>query len=153
MKIIIDADACPRSVLAQTLAAAAEKQVEVVTVANFSHEIDSGRHITVGGDPQETDLKIMNLAAPGDVVITQDAGLAAAVMCKKARPLAPSGTEYLERTMTARLEEREMKARAIRRGVHVKGPKKRTKGDDEKFAAALKKMLEEALPARPSETI
>ena len=80
MRIIIDADACPRGAFEAAAKLASAAGAELVTVANFNHEIVSEHHITVGGDPQEADLKIINLARAGNIVVTQDIGLAAMVL-------------------------------------------------------------------------
>lgn len=85
MKIIVDADACPRGALASAASLAERYGARLVTVAGFDHVIDSPEHVTVGDGPQEADIKIINLTRAGDAVVTQDIGLAAAVLGKKRR--------------------------------------------------------------------
>ena len=75
MKIIVDADACPRSVLQETVRTGAEYGVQVVTVASFEHNITSDLHITVGNSSQEADLKIINITEPGDLIIPKTGDL------------------------------------------------------------------------------
>lgn len=142
MRIIIDADACPRGAFEAAAKTAAAANAELITVANFNHEIASEHHITVGGDPQEADLKIINLARAGDIVITQDIGLAAMALAKGARALGPTGFEYVVKQMEASLEERELKAKYRRAGGRTKGPAKRTKEDDRRFTAKLAEMID-----------
>ena len=125
MKIIVDADACPRGALAAAASLAERYGARLVTVAGFDHVIDSPEHVTVGDGPQEADIKIINLTRAGDAVVTQDIGLAAAVLGKKA----------------AAIEEREIKAKYRRAGGRTKGPPKRTKEDDERFASRLEQIL------------
>lgn len=144
MKIIVDADACPRGALAAASALADRYGVRLVTVANFNHVIESPEHVTVGGDPQEADIKVINLTCAGDVVVTQDIGLAAAVLGKKAAALNPCGFEYRDETIAAVLEEREIKAKYRRAGGRAKGPPKRAKEDDERFASRLEQILRRA---------
>lgn len=141
MKIIVDADACPRSVLQETVRTGAEYGVQVVTVASFEHNITSDLHITVGNSSQEADLKIINITEPGDIIITQDWGLAALVLSKRASAVSPVGIEYSTEKMDFMLEEREMKAKFRRSGGRTKGPKKRNAVDDMRFAATLKRIL------------
>lgn len=143
MKIIIDADACPKNVLQICLKQGQKYSVPVWTVASFNHEISSDHHIVVGNSSQEADLKVMNLTEPGDIVVTQDFGLAAMVLGKKAKALGPSGREYLPETIDVLLEERELKAKFRRSGGRTKGPSKRTSDDDQFFERALVKLLEE----------
>ena len=96
MKIIIDADACPKPVLSACLKASREYVIPVWTVASFNHQIESDRHIVVGDVSQETDIKVLNLAQAGDLAITQDWGLAAMLLGKRVFCLNPSGKEYQE---------------------------------------------------------
>lgn len=141
MKIIVDADACPRTVLQITIKLGKKYQVPVLTVASFNHNIDSDRHLIVGSDSQEADIKIMNLAKKNDIVITQDWGLAAMILGKEARCLSPYGKEYLPDNMDLLLEERALKAKYRRAGIRTKGPKKRLAKDDKRFETTLDKML------------
>lgn len=141
MKIIIDADACPRSVLKICLALGLEYNVPVWTVASFNHEIASDNHIIVGNNSQEADLKIMNLTVASDIVITQDWGLAAIILGRNAYVLSPLGREYLADKIQFLLEERETKAKIRRAGGRTKGPKKRTTDDDRNFYSALQGVI------------
>jgi uncharacterized protein YaiI (UPF0178 family) len=141
MKILIDADACPRSVLQICVRLGEECDIPVWTVANFNHEIASDQHIVVGDDFQEADMKILNLTEAGDVVVTGDWGLAAMVLGKGARCLSPMGREFHPEKIGFLLEEREVKAKFRREGGRTKGPKKRTLEDDRKFELCLEKIL------------
>jgi uncharacterized protein len=141
LKIVVDADACPKAVLQLCLQKGNQYHVPVWTIASFNHNIMSDHHIIVGNASQETDLKVLNLTDGGDVIITQDWGLAAMVLGKGATCLSPDGREYESHTMDFMLEEREMKAKYRRSGGRTKGPKKRTDVDDQKFAASLERVL------------
>lgn len=145
MRILVDADGCPRQVLAICKEAAKRFGVELWTVASFNHVIESDHHITVGDASQEADIKIVNLAAVGDIVITQDWGLASILLAKGCRCLAPGGREYQEKTIDFLLEEREVKARVRRAGGRTKGPRKRTAEDDERFRTRLIWMLQDSM--------
>jgi len=143
LRILVDADACPKSVLQACLAAGRRNRIEVWTVASFNHNINSDHHIVVGNDSQEADIKLANLARAGDVVVTQDWGLAAVVLGKGARCLSPTGREYRPERIDFLLEEREIKARSRRAGVRTRGPKKRTKDDDRRFEKSLARIIAE----------
>lgn len=142
MKILIDADACPKTVLQICKKYGHEYGIPVWTVASFNHEIISDYHIVVGNSSQEADLKVMNLTEPGDIIVTQDFGLAAMVLGKRARAIGPSGKEYRTDTIDVLLEERELKAKFRRSGGRTKGPSKRTSEDDSHFEKALVLLLE-----------
>ena len=145
MKILIDADACPRSVLQICLELGRQHNIPVWTVASFDHHIESDHPVTVGDDSQEADIKIMNLTEVGDIVITGDWGLAAIVLGKGARCLTPAGREYRQEKIDFLLEEREAKAKFRRAGGRTKGPKKRTSEDDGRFLSSLEKILTKAI--------
>jgi hypothetical protein len=141
MKILVDADACPRSALQICMRLGRKYHIPVWTVASFDHDIESDHHVVVGDDFQEADLKIMNLAEPGDTVVTGDWGLAAMVLGKGAKSLSPMGKEFRPEKMEFLLEEREIKAKLRRGGGRTKGPKKRTLEDDRRFESCLEKIL------------
>lgn len=142
MRIIIDADACPKNALQCALKIGHEKNIPVITVASFNHNIESDTHITVGNASQEADIKIINITEPGDIVITQDWGLAAIILSKKASAISPMGTIYRPEKIDFMLEERDIKAKFRKNGGRTKGPSKRKTEDDKNFAASLEKMTE-----------
>lgn len=141
MKILIDADACPRSVMQICFKLGRKNNVAVWTVASFNHNIASDNHVVVGNASQEADLKIMNLTETNDIVVTQDWGLAAMVLGKRAQALSPAGRIYHSETMEFLLEEREVKAKLRRSGGRTKGPKKRSSEDDKRFEQNLQKCI------------
>ncbi len=144
MKVIVDADACPKGCLEAVLKLSREAGVKTVTVADFSHEIESDCHITVGGDSQAADIKTVNMTERGDIVVTQDIGLAAIVLAKGGLAIGPAGQEYREENIDSALAEREIKAKFRRSGGRTKGPSKRTAEDDRRFADAFGAMLARA---------
>lgn len=141
MKILVDADACPRSVLQICTKLARKYHIPVWTVASFDHNVESDHPIVVGDGFQEADMKIMNLTEPGDVIVTGDWGLAAIVLGKKAKCLSPTGKEFHPDKIDFLLEEREVKAKIRRSGGRTKGPKKRTPADDARFENRLEEIL------------
>ena len=148
MKIIIDADACPKAVLNICLKLGHQYDIPVWTVASINHNIESDHHTIVGDAPQEADLKVINLAEKGDIAVTQDWGLAAMLMGKKIRSLSPAGREFRPETIDFMLEEREAKAKFRRSGGRTKGPKKRTEAEDLKFSQCLELIIREEFSYR-----
>lgn len=140
-RVIIDADACPRACLQIIQRLASTYQYELITVASFNHLIENQQHIVVGDESQATDIAVLNKAQPGDIVVTQDWGLAAMVLGKKVKAIAPSGRIYAAEEMDLLLEEREMLAKYRRGGGRTKGPTKRTKEDDRHFEENFMKIL------------
>ncbi|MDQ7094534.1 DUF188 domain-containing protein [Desulfosporosinus sp. PR] len=143
MKIIVDADACPKSVLQICRKLAGNHALKVWTVASFNHNIQSDHHVIVGNASQEADMRLMNLAQTGDIAVTQDWGLAAMLLGKGVRCLNPLGREFSNQTIEFLLEEREIKAKYRRSGGRTKGPHKRKTEDDRQFEVLLQRMLDE----------
>ena len=147
-RIIVDADACPKNALSTCVRLGSLYRIPVWTVSSMNHEIESDHHITVGPEPQATDMKVANLAQAGDVCVTQDFGLAALLLGKGAKCLGPTGKEYRPETIEFLLEEREMKARFRRGGGRTRGPKRRSRTDDDRFERSLRRILDESEEAR-----
>ena len=89
------------------------------------------------------DIQIINLSAKGDIIITQDWGLAAMVLGKGAYALSPGGKVFRAETIDFLLEEREIKSKLRRSGGRTKGPDKRTAKDDQRFAMRLQMIIDE----------
>jgi len=142
MKIVIDADACPRRVLEICRNLSKKYHVPLWTVASFNHVLNGENHITVGNAPQEADIKVVNISQAGDIAITQDWGLAAMLLGKNVHCLSPTGQRYSNQRIDFLLEERNLKARHRRGGGRTRGPKKRTLVQDQRFAASLEQLLQ-----------
>lgn len=144
-KIIIDADACPQTVLKICQKISALYKLRLVTVASFNHEIKNVEHIVVGNASQEADIKIMNIAVAQDIVVTQDWGLAAMLIAKKVQCLSPLGRRFTDLQMDFLLEEREIKAKQRRAGKKTAGPKKRNLSNDSDFEQQMLAIIKESV--------
>lgn len=141
MKIIVDADACPKKALQICSRLGKKYNIQVWTVASFEHCIDSENHVVVGNSPQEADIKLLNLSAAGDIAVTQDWGLAAMLLGRNVRCLSPSGRQYQSSNIDFLLEERNLKANIRRGGGRTRGPKKRTPAEDNRFEVLLEELI------------
>ncbi|HYG57954.1 MAG TPA: DUF188 domain-containing protein [Symbiobacteriaceae bacterium] len=135
MRVLVDADACPVLPIIRRLCARAG--VEVITVSSFRHHIDGENHVMVGPESQAADMAIINRTKRGDLVVTQDWGLAGLALAKGAHALSPWGHRFRDDEMDGRLAQRALHARLRRGGVRLPGPKRRTGADDEAFEHAL----------------
>jgi uncharacterized protein len=144
-RVIVDADACPKACLQIIQRLAKIYHYEVLTVASFNHQIENPNHRIVGNESQATDMMVMNLTCPDDIVVTQDWGLAAIILGKNAQALSPSGKIFNPTTIDLLLEERDILAKHRRSGGRTKGPSKRSKDDDQKFETSLVKLLTETI--------
>lgn len=141
MKILVDADACPKAALQICFRLGQKYGIPVWTVASFNHNVTSDHHVVVGDNSQEADIKVMNSTEAGDVVVTQDWGLAAMILGKGAKALNPIGQEFQPESIDFLLEEREMKAKFRRSGGRTKGPAKRSHEADRRFERCLDEIL------------
>lgn len=84
-RLLIDADACP--VVEIALRVARARGVEVLLVCDDAHEMrrEGARTVTVARGADSADLRLVNLLEPGDIVVTQDYGLAALCLARAAR--------------------------------------------------------------------
>jgi Uncharacterized protein conserved in bacteria len=146
MKILIDGDGSP--VKEATIALAKQYQVPVQLVTTFDHYSQKNAAedvdvIYVDRGADAADYKIVGLVQKGDLVVTQDYGLASLVLAKKARALHQNGQEYLPETIDFLLAQRYESAMIRKAGKHTKGPRAYTENDREQFKQALIQILEE----------
>jgi uncharacterized protein YaiI (UPF0178 family) len=145
----VDADACPRNCLQIIQKLADTYDYQVVTVASFNHLINNPIHLVVGDESQAADITVVNRTQPGDIVVTQDWGLAAMVLAKRAQALSPQGRIFEPDQMNSLLEERHLLAEYRRSGGRTKGPARRTRDDDQRFTESFRKVLSRREPAEP----
>ncbi len=143
MKILIDGDACP--VIKQTERIAKERGVQVVIICDNSHVMksDYSEIIVVDKGMDAVDFAIIQKGNVGDIVVTQDYGVAAMVLGKGLYAIHQSGKLYTNENIDTMLFERHMAKKARRSSRnHSRGPKKRTAYDDELFEASFRKLLD-----------
>lgn len=140
-QVWVDADACPRSVMHFLRSNQAKHGYDLWTVSSSNHLLSGEQHITVDPEPQAVDLVIANRMQAGDIVVTQDWGLAAIVLGKDGQAIAPSGLIYTSERMPFMLEQRNVLARHRRGGGRTKGPAARTTADDQRFQRAFMQLL------------
>ena len=146
MTVYVDADACP--VVRQTVETAKNHGVTAVLLCDTNHVLSSdyARVEVIGAGADAVDFALVNRCKRGDIVVTQDYGVAAMALGKGARPIHQSGMWYTEANIDGLLAERHMhkKARMAHSKHHLKGPKKRTPEDDARFSESLERLIEAA---------
>ena len=142
MKLLIDGDGCPVVRIAERMAL--RYQIPLVLFCDTSHVFSelAGEVVTVGKGADAADFALVNRCQRGDLVITQDYGVAAMVLGKGGYALHQSGMEYTAANIDGLLAERHT-AKKLRASAkhHWKGPRARTPEDDARFAAALEAIL------------
>jgi uncharacterized protein YaiI (UPF0178 family) len=141
MNILIDADGCP--VVDLTLQIAKRFGISVIILCDTSHQIEREGAQTLVFDKgsDSVDFALVNRVKPGDVVVTQDYGLASMCLAKRVRVLNQNGLEYTADNIDALMLRRYESKKLLRAGKHPKGSPKRTKEQDAKFADTLEKIL------------
>lgn len=141
MKVLIDGDACP--VVNLAVGICRELHKECLLLCDTAHEMKrEGAQILIfdkGAD--SVDYALVNRVVAGDVVITQDYGLASMCLARGARVLHQDGWEYTESNIDALLFQRHAAREYRAAGGRTKGPSKRKTAQDQAFCAALRQIL------------
>lgn len=146
MRVFIDADACPVVSIVETIS---EKyNIPVTLLCDTNHVLTSeySEVIVVGAGADAVDYKLISICHRGDIVVSQDYGVAAMALGKGAFAIHQSGKWYTNDNIEQMLMERHLnkKARRSSHKNHIKGSKKRTEEDDERFAQSFEKMIKMA---------
>lgn len=143
--VFIDADACP--VTREAISVARERGLPVVVVANSTQNLDkyASRRgveaVQVSGGHDAADFAVIERLSAGDVVVTQDIGLAAMALGRGAGALSPRGRIFYLATIDAELAVRHAEAKLRRQGGRHGGPPKFTEEDREHFVEQLERLL------------
>lgn len=144
MMIYVDADACP--VIKITEQCAKIHQIPVVLICDTNHILTSNYSevITIGAGADAVDFALINRCKKGDIVVTQDYGVAALALGKGAHAIHQQGKWYTNDNINQMLMERHIVKEERRKTSkhHLKGPKKRTQEDDFRFQESLLKLIE-----------
>ena len=143
MEIFIDADGCP--VTNMTLDLARQYHIPCTIVCDTAHRIErpGAVTVTVSKGADSVDFALVNRIHTGDIVVTQDYGLAAMCLAKGAIPVHQDGMIYTDDNIDGLLFFRAAAKKIRNGGGRLKGPSRRTKEQDRAFAAALQQLLEE----------
>ena len=141
MRILIDADGCP--VVDCALKLAKQYGAEAIILCDTSHQFEreGARTITVSKGADSVDFALVNLLQPGDIVITQDYGLAAMCLARQAQALSQDGMAYTADNIDGLLLARHTAKKIRNAGGRLKGQARRGPSQDESFARALRRLL------------
>lgn len=145
-KILVDADACPVNVKESVIKLARQKNIKVLMFVDFNHNISDGysQVITVEQGADSVDFRLISEINSGDIVITQDYGVAAIALSKKARVIHPGGMVYSQYNIDGLLNTRFLKQKMRRQGKYPRGSTKKEKPENfyEEFKKAIEKLGE-----------
>lgn len=149
INIYVDADACPVVSIVEEISK--KYNISVTLLCDTNHVLHSeySEVVMVGAGADAVDYKLISLCHRGDVVVSQDYGVAAMALGKGAFAIHQSGQWYTDENIEQMLMERHLnkKARRASHKNHMKDPKKRTKEDDERFRQSFEKMVQKAVSA------
>lgn len=141
----IDADAAPRDVKEIVFRAARRLQLRTVLVANQRIPLPQDNPfleaVRVEGGPDIADRYIEESASPGDIAVTADIPLAAALVEKDLRVIDPRGEEYTRENVGERLSVRDFMDSLRGSGVETGGSAPYGPKDKQAFAGALDRIL------------
>lgn len=148
MQIIVDADASP--VKKEIIAIAAKFNLPVLLVMSIAHHSleelpEHVETIYVEKGADRADFKIIQLAKSGDVIVTQDYGLASLLLAKSCRVIHHQGYEYTKENINQLLEQRHFSSIKRKAGQRTKGPSAFTSEDRKNFKLYFKKFINKIL--------
>lgn len=153
MRILIDADGCP--VVDAAIALAQEFQLECIILCDTAHcfNKEGARTVVLSQGADSVDFALVNMVKAGDIVVTQDYGLAAMCLARKSRPIHQNGMVYHEGNIDGLLASRHTAQKIRRGGGRTKGPSRRTKEQDAQFICQLRNLITEVLAEEHNDTI
>lgn len=142
IRVLIDADSCPVVDLTEKIAK--DYKIELFIFVDYDHQLNSnyGKIIKMDTANQSVDMEIVNTSQSGDIVITQDYGLAALVIGGGVNVLNFYGKEYTEYNIDDLLMRRHYNAKKRRAGKKHPSHSKRTKKDDDNYKKSLISLIE-----------
>ena len=145
MNVLIDADACPVVDIAVSLCL--QYGVPCTLLCDTAHQIHREGVATLIFDKgaDSVDFALVNRVRPGDLVITQDYGLASMCLARSARVMHQDGWEYTADNISGLLEQRHAAKKYRAAGGRTKGPAKRTSAQNAAFSKALEALLQQTV--------
>ena len=145
MKVLIDADACPVVDISVNLCR--KYRIDCILLCDTAHMIhrDGAATLIFDKGADSVDFALVNRVEDGDVVITQDYGLASMCLAKNAWVLHQDGWQYTEYNIQALLFQRHETRKYRSAGGRTKGPRKRTTDQDNAFRSALDALLQQSV--------
>ena len=142
VKVLVDVDACP--VVDMAVQLCKQYHVACFLLCDTSHVLHKDGAVTLIFDKgaDSVDFALVNRASPGDIVITQDYGLASMCLSRTDLVLHQDGWRYSLDNISGLMEQRHIARKHRASGGRFKGPPKRTKAQDLSFYAALEALLQ-----------
>ena len=143
MRLLIDGDACPNREDIKRIAL--QYHLEMIVFIDYAHMIfdDDIEIVQCETGHDSVDMAIVNRTQGGDLVITQDYGLAGLILSKGAYVLHVSGKRITQDNIDGLLMSRYISAKERKKSNHLKGPAKRTQEVKDLFLRQLEIIIKE----------
>jgi len=144
MRILIDADGCP--VVDTAVRIARKHGIPCIIFCDTAHvfEKDGAETVTISQGADSVDFALVNRAVSGDIVITQDYGLAAMCLARKTRVVSQNGMIYSDANIDSLLMSRYAAKKIRNTGGRLKGSAKRTSEQDKQFQETFTQLILDA---------
>jgi hypothetical protein len=141
MNILVDADACP--VKKNIIHIAKTYNIEVIMFFDTAHIYNDGysQVIILDQGRDSVDFALIGRLKKGDIVVTQDYGVATMALSKGAKALNQNGLIYTDDNIDTLLYQRHISSKLRRSGIKTKGPKKRTPSQNNDFEKSLRQLI------------
>ena len=113
MRIFVDADACPVVGIVEEIGEKHDVPVTLLCDTNHVLRSDYSDIVVVGAGADAVDYKLISMCHRGDVVVTQDYGVAAMALGKGAYAIHQSGKWYTDENIDQLLMERHFNKKAL----------------------------------------
>ncbi|MGN7388065.1 YaiI/YqxD family protein [Sporosarcina sp. SAFN-015] len=138
--VFVDADGCP--VVNETISIAKQFKLPCTLICDTAHEMhrEGAETIIVSKGADAVDFVLVNKVQKGDIVVTQDYGLAAMVLAKQGHPIDQNGRLYTNENIDQLLFARHTAQKIRMAGGRLRGPKKRSKENNERFKEKFREL-------------
>ena len=149
VRVLVDADGCPA--VDHTIAISRQFGLPVTLLCDTSHYMqrEGAETVMVSKGADAVDFVLVNKVNKGDVVVTQDYGLAAMVLAKQGYAIDQNGHWYTSENIDQLLDSRHISKKIRQAGGRMKGPKKRKKEDNERFQESFQRLCDYAMKRQP----
>ena len=143
MRVLIDGDGCP--VVGIAAEECAKRGIECLVFCDTAHEMrrEDVTLLTFDKGADSVDYALAGRVSRGDIVVTQDYGVASMCLARGVQVLHQDGWEYTQWNIDALLLERHEARKFRQAGGRTKGAAKRKRQQDEDFRRALAGVLEQ----------
>lgn len=143
LHIYVDADACPVVRIVEKIAEKYTIPVTLLCDTNHVLQSDYSEVIVVGAGADAVDYKLISICHKGDIVVSQDYGVAAMALGKGAYAIHQSGKWFTNDNIDEMLFSRHIAKvmRNSKKKSHLKGGRKRNTDDDKNFEMSFERLI------------